>query len=156
MPAGMGHPQPPPVLQERQGAAGAHGPWQGCRQTHLCIPSSCTPRPCCSSPLGPRLGTPPKFVPEHTGRAPSREAREPTRSHPHASSPSPHAVGRCGAASAGFGWWWCSVKAAVAICSVMKQGAAMAPKGLVCSTNLPSAHFFAKNFNTKLNCKVSY
>lgn len=52
---------------------------------------------------------------------------------------------------------WCSVKAAAAaICSVMKQGAPMAPRGLVYSTNLPSTHFFAKNFNTKLNCEVAY
>lgn len=52
-----------------------------------------------------------------------------------------------------FGLWWCTVKAAAAICSVMKQGAAMAPKGLVYSTNLPSTHFLLRILTPNLIVK---
>lgn len=51
------------------------------------------------------------------------------------------------------GLCWCTVKAAAAICSVMKQGAAMAPRGLVYSTNLPSTHFLLRILTPNLIVK---
>lgn len=75
-------------------------------------------------------------------------------------SPSPHFsflplhfVGQYDRLSVVFGLWWSTVKAAAAICSVMKQGAAMAPKGLVYSTNLPSTHFLLRILTPNLIVK---
>lgn len=58
---------------------------------------------------------------------------------------------QCGGAGAGS--WQGTGTAAAAICSVMKQGAAMAPKGLVCSTNLPSTHFLLRILTPNLIVK---
>lgn len=81
------------------------------------------------------------------------EKREPT-SLPLLTLPSsPCILSASTPVSAVFGLWWSSVKAAAAICSVMKQGAAMAPKGLVYSTNLPSTHFLLRILTPNLIVK---
>lgn len=88
-----------------------------------------------------------KKVPEAKGK------RAQLSSSPHFSFLSRHFVGQRERVCAVFGLWWCTVKAAAAICSVMKQGAAMAPKGLVYSTNLPSTHFLLRILTPNLIVK---
>ena len=88
-----------------------------------------------------------KKLPETKGK------RAQPSSSPHFSFLSRHFVGQRECLCVVFGLWWCTVKAAAAICSVMKQGAAMAPKGLVYSTNLPSTHFLLRILTPNLIVK---